>query len=736
MKRKKSKVTLSDLARVGPGTPAGEWFRRYWLAVATVADLHDIPLGVKVLGEELVLFRDPKGQIGLLGLHCPHRGTSLEFGDIEETGIRCPYHGWLFNVSGQCLEQPAEAKESTVHRKVKHLSYPVREQGGFIFAYLGPDGDAPPPLPRYFPLVDDKGLRSLEGTRHYDYNWFNFIENGADPVHFSILHRSDPNDGTWRSWFFNFKDIPPFDAVETGYGMKVVSRKAGPTPETEYVDEKSFALPSILQIGDTEFTHFKSEPAALKDGSHNEHFMFLTPNDDEHFTLFTVNYYTGPDPKFFEKLAPSRELAAKEEKKPYDDRPYAPFRGSVRREDIACQATQTVIDTRKEQLATSDRGVILLRKLILDGIRTVQEGRLPKGVLPRERAGEVVKIDSFTGVRAKSHSAKSGAGGKMLGFFLALILTTLFSTASASGASIQVAYSAISGAMAPLWVAQDAEYFRREALETQLLYIGGGSLLIQSMLGGDVQFAFGPSVPVVNASLRGADLVLIANTGNAMVFSIMSRPDIKNPPDLKGKKVGVTRLGGSTDLALEFALERWGLQRGRDVTVLQTGGMPESQAGVSSGALDAAVLSSPSNFRAKKLCLFELADVGQLGIVFPNTPLSTRKSYIRSNREKVVKFLRGFSQGLHRLRNDKEFSMKVLAKYTRVRDAEILGELYQVYGVRHTGDAIPFVRSEGVERILKSIESKEAREAKPGDFIDNSLLKEVEQSGFFGKLRP
>jgi ABC-type nitrate/sulfonate/bicarbonate transport system substrate-binding protein len=215
----------------------------------------------------------------------------------------------------------------------------------------------------------------------------------------------------------------------------------------------------------------------------------------------------------------------------------------------------------------------------------------------------------------------------------------------------------------------------------------------------------------------------------------MSRPEIKSPSDLKGKRVGVTRLGGSTDLALDFALERWGLVRGRDVTVLQTGGMPESQAGVSSGALDAAVLSSPSNFRAKKLGLHELADVGQLGIVFPNTPLSTRKSYIRANRETVVKFLRGFSQGVQRLRTDKEFSLKVLSKYTRVSDPEILGELYQVYGVRHTGDPISYVRAEGVDRILKSLDAKEAREAKPGDFVDNSLLKEIEQSGFFGKPR-
>ena len=311
---------------------------------------------------------------------------------------------------------------------------------------------------------------------------------------------------------------------------------------------------------------------------------------------------------------------------------------------------------------------------------------------------------------------------------LAILFTVYFSCA-ASAATLHIAYSAISGAMAPLWVAQDGGYFRREGLETELLYIGGGSLLIQSLLGGDVQFAYGPSVPVVNAALRGSDLVLIANTGNAMVFSIMSRPDVKNPADLKGKKIGVTRLGGSTDLALDLALERWGLAR-RELTVVQTGGMPESLGGVSSGALDASVLSPPSNFRAKKMGLHELADVGQMDIVFPNTPLSTRRSYIRSNRDTVLKFLRAFSLAVQRLRSDRDFSMKVLSRYTRVADPEILGELYQVFGVRHTGDPIPYVRAEGVQQILRTID---ARDSKPADFIDNTLLKEIEQSGYFRK---
>jgi ABC-type nitrate/sulfonate/bicarbonate transport system substrate-binding protein len=253
------------------------------------------------------------------------------------------------------------------------------------------------------------------------------------------------------------------------------------------------------------------------------------------------------------------------------------------------------------------------------------------------------------------------------------------------------------------------------------------------MLSGDVAFAYGPSVPVINASLRGSDLVLIGNTGNSLVFSIMARPEVKQPAQLRGKKVGVTRLGGSTDWALDAALNKWGLERAQ-MTVIQTGGMPEGMAGLTSGALDAVVLSPPSNFRAAKAGMHELEDVGQLKIVFPNTPLSAARSYIRANREIALRFLRGFAQGLNRLRADKEFSMKVLSKYTKVTDAETLGQLHQTYGVRYSGDRIPYVRPESIEEILKRTPGKEAREAKAGDFIDNSLLKELEQSGWFRSL--
>ena len=311
-----------------------------------------------------------------------------------------------------------------------------------------------------------------------------------------------------------------------------------------------------------------------------------------------------------------------------------------------------------------------------------------------------------------------------------MLFAAIFLPGVAAAAPLRIAYSAISGAMASLWVAQEGAYFKREGLDTELLYIGGGSLLIQSMLSGEVPFAYGPSVPVINASLHGADLVLIGNTGNALVFSIMSRPEIKQPANLKGKKLGVTRLGGSTDWALDAALKRWGIER-RELVVIQTGGMPEGLAALSSGALDAVVLSPPSNFRALKTGMHELVDVGQLGVVFPNTPLSTTRRFVKAQRETTLRFLRGFTQGLNRLRTDKAFSMKVLSKYTKVVDPETLAELYQTFGVHYSGDRIPYVRAEGVAEILKKIPGKESQEAKADEFIDNGLLKELDQSGWF-----
>ena len=402
-KRKTRKITVADIPRVGPGTPAGEWFRRYWLVVGVARDLYDIPQAVKVLGEDLVLFRDTNGKLGLLGESCPHRGTSLEYGDIEDGGIRCPYHGWLFDVHGRCLEMPAEPKDSKFCQKVKQLAYPVREMGGLIFAYLGPNQANPPPLPNYAPLTAPGGQRQIEPVRRADYNWFNFFENSADPAHVCILHRhAGYGQQTWGDQFFSYTDMPHVRFVEMNYGMKVVMTKPGPRPGTEFVDEMSLALPAIVQVGDTEFVHAKTDAVALMtEGSRCAHWMFVTPNDDDHFMLFTVDHYTGPEENFFERL---REMRAKErpvqEVKPYDKRKYIPYKGNIRQEDIMAQGTQRLLGDRNEQLGVSDRGVIKFRKIVLDAIEKARRGGTLKGMIDAKQAGEYYRLDTQVGVRA------------------------------------------------------------------------------------------------------------------------------------------------------------------------------------------------------------------------------------------------------------------------------------------------------------------------------------------------
>lgn len=395
-------ITNADIAHTTAGTPGGDWLRRYWLAVGTTKELYDIPQAVRVLGEDLVLFRDLTGQVGLLGRSCAHRGTSLEYGDIEEGGLRCPYHGWLYDVKGKCLEQPSEPADGQFCHKVRQVSYPVREQGGLIFAYMGPDPDNPPPFINYSPLVDHGGQRLVEDTRHFDYNWFNFYENSADPCHVWVLHgTSGYGQQTWGDRFFSADDPPAFEPVETPYGMKIVMTKPGNEAGTEFVDEMSLGFPSILQVGDTPYVHAKVDPQlGVNAGSSYEHCLFLTPNDDDHFMLFTVDYYTGPEPDIFERLAEMRKREIPtQEVKPYDTRPLMPFRGNVRREDIVAQGTQDLVGHRTEHLGPSDRGIIMLRKMVREAIEAVADGKPPKALHLEENAEGFVTIDSFVGVR-------------------------------------------------------------------------------------------------------------------------------------------------------------------------------------------------------------------------------------------------------------------------------------------------------------------------------------------------
>src|SRR5437016_62015 len=185
-----------QLTQVGPGTPGGEYLRRFWHPIVRLADLKDVPVPVRILGEDLVLFRDGRGEIGLLHRHCAHRGTSLEFGMVERCGIRCCYHGWLYDTDGKILETPGEPSDSRMKDVIFHGAYPTHEFNGMIFAYLGPPDKKPE-----FPMYDSfslPGYRMVPGGQTtepyiYDCNWLQLAENNGDVIHFVFLHYPEDN---------------------------------------------------------------------------------------------------------------------------------------------------------------------------------------------------------------------------------------------------------------------------------------------------------------------------------------------------------------------------------------------------------------------------------------------------------------------------------------------------------------------------------------------------------------
>jgi len=230
-----------ELSRVGPGTPCGEYLRRFWQPVVLSEDLRDLPKRLRILGEDLVAFRDKSGAVGLLELHCPHRGTSLEFGLVGEKGIRCCYHGWLFDVDGTILETPGEPADSTLKDRLFHGAYPVHEYHGLVFAYMG----SPEAQPE-FPILDTFDLpgyqlAARQGTV-WPCNWLQVKENSMDPAHLAFLHTLPGSQG----FTDDLGALGEWDWMETPAGMVYIdTRRQG---DRVWVRVADFILPNIHQF--------------------------------------------------------------------------------------------------------------------------------------------------------------------------------------------------------------------------------------------------------------------------------------------------------------------------------------------------------------------------------------------------------------------------------------------------------------------------------------------------------
>ena len=317
--------------------------------------------------------------------------------------------------------------------------------------------------------------------------------------------------------------------------------------------------------------------------------------------------------------------------------------------------------------------------------------------------------------------------------FAVTLLLAISVGSMGEAAPLRIAYSSISGAMLPLWVAKDKKLFDKHGVDVEVTYVRGVS--IEALIAGEVQFVRASPPSVVRSTMRGADLAIIANTINVAVFSLMTKPEIKRPEDLKAKKVGVTNLGDSPDLVLSLLFERWGLQRNKDVTVLGIrGGMPELLVSVAKGFVDGGMISAPNNLRGIKMGLRELVDAADYGIPYVNSPLSTRRAFIKSNRDTVLRVLRAYYEGVQETLNDKNGALKILAKYVRLDDPEILAEVYRIYGQKQLQKTIN-VDLESVKGLLKGL-GAEAAGANPASFVDASLVQELEKEGFFQKKNP
>ncbi|HTM06990.1 MAG TPA: ABC transporter substrate-binding protein [Verrucomicrobiae bacterium] len=300
---------------------------------------------------------------------------------------------------------------------------------------------------------------------------------------------------------------------------------------------------------------------------------------------------------------------------------------------------------------------------------------------------------------------------------------------------IIVGWSAIAGSHAPLWITKDAGLFNKQGLDVTMIYIDGGSKATQALLSGDVPIVqVGGSAPVV-ARLRGADVTMIAGLTNVLAYSLIVAPEIKRPEDLKGKKLSVSRFGSNSDYATRKILLKWGLRPDVDVAILQIpGGQPSRLAAVQARQIHGMVAQPPVTNLARKFNLNILAQPEDFGGAYPTTPVATRISFIKQRRDTVRKFTRALVEGIQIYKTQKEFSKKVIAKYMKVNDQEVLEDSYQFFA--RLVPVKPYPSIEAIKEALAELSEAEpkARGAQPEEFADMSFVKELDESGFIDGL--
>ena len=322
---------------------------------------------------------------------------------------------------------------------------------------------------------------------------------------------------------------------------------------------------------------------------------------------------------------------------------------------------------------------------------------------------------------------------KLISLSALLFLLSIQTPLHAQTKRIPVAYSAISATQTGFYLAKDAGVFEKHGLSVDAVYVAGGSRVAQTVIAGEFPIALAGG-NIVNANLAGGDIVVIGGVVNVPAFYFFVHPSIKRQEDLKGKAVGITRYGASTDFTLRFLLKKWGMEPDREVKILQMGGQPEIFAGMQAGAIQGGILSSPGDFKAKKVGFVMLANFAKVGLDYPTTSLVSTRSTIKKDPETVKRFLMAYSESVDRLFRDKELGMKIIGKWTRTQDRETLESSYE-YATNFI-ERPPHLPYKAIEMVISQTAETDprAKGRKAEEFIDPTFYNELEKSGYFKSL--
>lgn len=323
---------------------------------------------------------------------------------------------------------------------------------------------------------------------------------------------------------------------------------------------------------------------------------------------------------------------------------------------------------------------------------------------------------------------------KIFRTLLAILVVCVILPSVASAQKITVGWSAVSALNSPYWVMKDGGFLKQEGLDADLIYIASSSTIAQAQLAGDVSVSTANSQVIADIGLQGGDLIAMGSVINVAAFYIMAAPEIKRVEDLRGKPVGVTRYGSSTDFSMRLFLRKYGLEPVRDVPIIQIGEMPAIAAALSKHAVYAAPMSYPMAYVAEQAGIKTLANLAKEDIPFVHVGIAVTRSFIKDRRPQAKAILRAYSRAVHFMHTNKEEYKKIIAKYSKVTDPGMLeGSVKYAYDFV---EKIPLVKPQAFQVTLDVIGQKnpKAKQAKPEQFFDNSLVQELVNEKFYTNL--